>query len=122
MGNNLYQSYMAIPFCQTGEFFKSNITTLVPELENFEMISDLYTKFRVIWETAEGEIKSVKSQTAVLKDEFYTIFSKEGYKAYFQKVANLTKTIKSMIYNVSVGVSNLKEEAKSIQLFGFAPA
>ena len=113
---------MTIPFCQTGESFKGNITTLVPEFENFQMISDLYAKFRAIWEATEVEMKSVKSQTTVLKDEFYTLFSKEGYEAYFQKVGNLTKTIKSLIYNASIGISNLKEEAKSIQLFGFAPA
>ena len=82
----------------------------------------MYKKFTTIWVSTHNNLDYLQDELSSLKGRFFNLFRANDYKNFINHTFSLTHNFTNLVDNVSMELSNLKEEANSVMIFGMAPA
>ena len=65
-------------------------------------------------------LNDMKSEARGLSRRFFKLFTADGYKDFIRKTKKLADSFTLLVDNLSLQLSHLREEAKTIYMFGMA--
>ena len=75
-----------------------------------------------VWADAHANLKYLEDEFFSLRERFFYLFKADDYKKFINHTFFLAENFTDLVYDVSMKLSNLKEEANSIMIFNMAPA
>ena len=112
-----------MPFCDDSPNFDAETDTLEEELDKFYILFELLAKFEETSTQTNEALAEVGANIVHLREEFLQLFTPQDFR---ELISNYTKgqaeQLKTIVLETSIQLSELKEQARAVELFYFAPA